>query len=243
MIRCFLPSDRWLADEAELDEAESKHLVCVLRASAGQRIEILDGLGHLATAEVVAPHKKRTAIRILSRTALPPFAPRRILAQALVREQKMDWLIQKAVELGVHEIWPLQTDQAVVRIRPAEAEKKAARWQAIALSACKQSGNPWMPRIAAVRELSAVLAALPPGAACFGALQENSIPLPAFLSRLRQEHCPQVAMFIGPEGDFSAAEIAALRSAGVQPVTFGPIVFRVETAALFILSALQYAWM
>ena len=243
MIRCFLPSDRWLDKEAELDEAESKHLASVMRAQAGQRIEILDGLGHLAAAEVVAPHKKRTSIRILSRTALPPFAPRRILAQALVREQKMDWLIQKAVELGVHEIWPLQTEHAVVRIRSEESDKKAIRWQAIALSACKQSGNPWMPRIAPVRELSAVLAARPPGAACFGALQENSIPLPAFFGRLRQEHCPQVTMFIGPEGDFNAAEVAALLSAKVQPVAFGPIVFRVETAALFILSALQYAWM
>ena len=243
MIRCFLPSERWLADEAELDEAESKHLASVMRVQSGDRLELLDGAGRLGTAEVLSPHKKHTLIRLMERRTISPFAPRRILAQALVREQKMDWLIQKAVELGVHEIWPLQTQQAVVRIRPEEVEKKAARWQAIALNACKQSGNPWLPRIAPVRGLEEVLSCLPPGAACFGALQENSIPLPAFFGRLRQEHCPQIAMFIGPEGDFSAAEVAALLSAGVQPVTFGPIVFRVETAALFILSALQYAWL
>ena len=118
MIRCFLASGQWAAGAAELDESESKHLVSVLRAQAGDRIGILDGEGHLGEAEVVAPHKKRTAIRILSRTAVAPVAPRRVLVQALVREQKMDWLIQKAVELGVHEIWPLQTAQAVVRIRP-----------------------------------------------------------------------------------------------------------------------------
>jgi 16S rRNA (uracil1498-N3)-methyltransferase len=243
MIRCFLQGDRWRNDTAELDEAESKHLVSVMRAQMGDRIGILDGNGHLGEAEVVAPHKKRTAIRILSRTAVPPFAPRRILVQALVREQKMDWLIQKAVELGVHEIWPLQTERSVVRIRPGEAEKKAARWQAIALSACKQSGNPWMPKIAPVRELTAVLDTMPPGAACFGALQEGAVPLPEFFGRLRRENCSQVVMFIGPEGDFSPAEVNALQAAGAQPVTFGPIVFRVETAALFILSALQYAWL
>lgn len=243
MIRCFLPSDRWMNDAAELDEAESKHLAAVMRAKAGDSIGILDGAGHLGEAEVVAPHKKRTEIRILSRTSVAPFAPRRILAQALVREQKMDWLIQKAVELGVHEIWPLQTDHAVVKIRPDEAAKKVARWQAIALAACKQSGNPWMPGIAPVRKLSDVLAAKPSGAACFGALQEGAVPLPEFFGRLRRENCPQVAMFIGPEGDFSPAEVDALLSAGVQPVTFGPIVFRVETAALFILSSLQYAWL
>jgi len=69
------------------------------------------------------------------------------------------------------------------------------------------------------------------------------VPLPELFGRLRNENCPQVAMFIGPEGDFSPAEVEAMLSAGVQPVTFGPIVLRVETAALFILSALQYAWM
>lgn len=245
MIRCFLPSDRWLADAAELDEPESKHLAGVMRAQAGDRIGILDGAGRLGEAEVVTPHKKRTAIRILSQTMATPFAPRRILAQALVREQKMDWLIQKAVELGVHEIWPLQTDQAVVKIRPEDIEKKAARWQAIALAACKQSGNPWLPKIAPVRKLSAALAALRgvPGAACFGALQDGAVSLPEFFGRLRKEDCPQVAAFIGPEGDFSPAEVAELLTAGTQPVTFGPIVFRVETAALFILSSLQYAWL
>ena len=243
MIRCFLPADRWTGERAELDETESKHLVSVMRAQAGDRIEILDGAGRLGEAEVLAAMKKRAALRILSQRVLPPFAPRRILVQALVREQKMDWLIQKAVELGVHEIWPIQTEQTVVRIRPEEAEKKAARWQAIALGACKQSGNPWLPRIAPVRTLAAVLGTLPPGAACFGALQENAVSLPIFFGRLRQENCPQVALFIGPEGDFSAPEVAALLSAGVQPVTFGPIVFRVETAALFVLSALQYAWL
>jgi 16S rRNA (uracil1498-N3)-methyltransferase len=243
MIRCYLPSARWTHATAELDEAESKHLASVRRAQAGDRIGILDGAGRLGEAEVVVPHKKRTAIRILAQTAVPPLAPRRILVQALVREQKMDWLIQKAVELGVHEIWPLQTEHAVVKIRPEEAGKKSIRWQTIAMGACKQSGNPWMPKIEPVRELASTLAALPPGPACFGALQGNVLPLPEFFGRLRGENCPQIAMFIGPEGDFSPAEVAALQSAGVQPVSFGPIVFRVETAALFILSALQYAWL
>ena len=244
MIRCYLPAGRWAEETAELDEAESKHLAGVMRASAGDRIEVLDGEGRRGVAEVAAPHKKRTGIRILSSETVAPFAPRRILAQALVREQKMDWLIQKAVELGVHEIWPLRTEHAVVKIRPEESAKKAERWQAIALAACKQSGNPWMPKIAPVRGLGEALGALPAaGAACFGALQEGAVPLPEWLGRLRRENCPAVTAFIGPEGDFSGTEVESLLAAGVRPVTFGPIVFRVETAALFILSALQYAWL
>ena len=243
MIRCFLPAERWAAGETELDEAESRHLAAVLRIRAGERLGLLDGAGRSGEAEVLAPDKKRTRIRILSQALAAPGAPRRILAQALVREQKMDWLVQKAVELGVHEIWPLQTEHAVVKIRPGEAGKKVARWQAIALGACKQSRNPWLPKIAPVRPLADALASGAAGAACFGALQAGAVPLPVFFGRLRQEDCPQVAMYIGPEGDFSPAEVAALLAARVQPVTFGPIVLRVETAALFILSALQYAWL
>jgi len=243
MIRCFLPADRWANPVAELEEAESKHLVSVMRQKDGSQIEILDGEGKTGSAEVLVPHKKRTTLRILSQTMADPFTPRRILMQSLVREQKMDWLIQKAVELGVHEIRPIQTAQTVVRIRPEDAAKKAARWQSIALSACKQSGNPWLPKICSVQSFAAALESAPVGAACFGALQKNSIPLPAFFGRLREENCPQVAMWIGPEGDFSTGEVEALLGAGVQPVTFGPIVFRVETAALFICSALQYAWL
>ena len=243
MIRCFLPTDRWAEPVAELEEAESKHLVSVMRQKDGSQIEILDGEGRTGSAEVLVPHKKRTTLRILSQTMADPFTPRRILMQSLVREQKMDWLIQKAVELGVHEIRPIQTAQTVVRIRPEDAAKKAARWQAIALSACKQSGNPWLPKICPVQSFASALESAPSGAACFGALQDNSIPLSTYFSRLRQENCPQVAMWIGPEGDFSPKEVEALLDAGVQPVTFGPIVFRVETAALFICSALQYAWL
>ena len=243
MIRCYLPAARWEDGMAELDEEESKHLVAVMRAQAGDRIGLIDGEGGEGEAELVVPHKKHAGIRLVSRGKAAPFMPRRILAQALVREQKMDWLIQKAVELGVHEIWPLQTEHAVVRIHPEAAAKKAERWGAIALAACKQSGNPWRPRIAPVRSLAAVLAEGVPGAACFGALQPEAVMLPDYFGRLRREGCAAVTMFIGPEGDFSPGEVAALRASGVQPVTFGPIVFRVETAAVFILSALHYAWL
>lgn len=245
MIRCYLPAEHWEGETAELDDAESKHLSRVMRVTAGTRIQILDGAGQRGEAEVLVAHKKHTVIRIVSHERVPFRPPRRLLAQALVREQQMDWLIQKAVELGVHDIWPLQTDHAVVRVRPGEEDKKVRRWQAIALAACKQSGNPWLPTIAPVRKLTAVLAEIQrePGEACFGALQENAQPLPDYFGRLRAEKCPGVTMVIGPEGDFSATEVATLLAAGVQPVTFGPTVLRVETAAIFILSALQYAWM
>ncbi len=245
MNRCYLPPDCWDQAEVELSAEESHHLAGVLRIQTGQSIGLLDGAGRTGAAVVVSPHKKHTRVRILSQQQAPAARPRRILAQALVREQQMDWLIQKAVELGVHEIWPLQTAHAVVKVRAADAAKKTARWRAVALAACKQSGNPWLPVIPPPQKPAAALASLPaaPSAACFGALQPGAIPLSSYFDRLRQTDCAAITMFIGPEGDFSPAEVTALLAAGVQPVTFGPLVFRVETAALFILSAVHYAWM
>ncbi len=244
MIRCYLSADRWKDGVVELEETESKHLAAVMRVQAGDRIGLLDGEGRTGEGEVVEPHRKRTGVRIVSQARMAPVEPRRILVQALVREQKMDWLIQKAVELGVQEIWPLQTERTVVQIRKGEGEKKTARWQSIALAACKQSGNAWMPKIRVPRGLGEVLASLPQeGAACFGALQPGAVALPDFLEPLRRARCPQVAMFIGPEGDFSPGEVEELLAGGVKPVTFGSMVLRVETAALFILSSVQYAWL
>ena len=133
MKRCYLASENWQEGSVFLGEAESRHLVGVLRARAGERVEVLDGAGRIGMAEILEPNAKRAEVRILSQTIIEPQVPRRILAQALVREQQMDSLIQKAVELGVHEIWPLQTDHAVVKIRPADVGKKTSRWQTIAL--------------------------------------------------------------------------------------------------------------
>ena len=178
--------------------------------------------------------------------ARPPLpSPRRVLVQALVREQKMDWLLQKAVELAVTDILPVQTEQCVVRISAAESSKKQRRWESIARAACLQSGNAWMPDIRPVRSLDAVLpelAKMAPGAA-FGALRPGAVPYPVWLRRAKAQNLPAVAVCVGPEGDFSNRESDALLAAGVAPVTLGPTVLRVETASLFMLSALRYEWL
>lgn len=246
MIRCqHEDSSLWVPGTAvELSEGESNHLCAVMRAEVGAAVTLLDGRGSVAEAELAHPHKKHAevVIRSVAHAAAP--VPRRILAQAVIRAERMDWLVQKAVELGgITEIWPLQTDWCVVRVPPAEAARKAARWQAVAWAACKQSGNPWLPEIAPVMRLDAAIARLAGRAACFGALQPGAVPLPDCLNALRRADCPEMAVFIGPEGDFTPAEVESLLAAGIHPVTLGENVLRVETASLFVLSAIKYAWL
>ena len=246
MIRCqHEDSSLWAPGVAvELSEGESNHLCAVLRAEGGSPVTLLDGRGGVAEAELSRPHKKHAQVTIRSAARAAPPVPRRILAQAVIRAERMDWLGQKAVELGgVTEIWPLQTDWCVVRVPPSEAARKADRWRAVAWAACKQSGNPWLPEIAPVMHLDAAIARLAGRDACFGALQPGAVPLPDCLGALRRAECPELALFIGPEGDFTPAEVEVLRAAGVRPVTFGENVLRVETASLFVLSAVKYAWL
>lgn len=269
MIRVFHPAaaDWTPGAPLELSAEESHHLCSVLRSPAGTPLVLLDGAGRTADALLETPHKKHAIVRIPP-DAPPVLAPpprfRRILLQALIREQRMDAVIQKAVELGASEIWPLQTNHAIVRIDPRDAPRKTERWTSIALAACKQSGNPWLPEILPPQTLRQALDRLAARSirAFYGALVPGAIPLPDLLrelvppptpssssesqpasrpSSLVTRH-PALAAIIGPEGDFSPAEYALLaQTPSLRPATFGPLVLRAETAAIFALSALLCA--
>ena len=242
MIRAFLPPDLWDDPEPCLSEEESHHLAAVMRLQQGMAAELLDGAGRVASAVVLDPHRKHVRLRVLSTRLVPRPAPAFWLLQALVREQKMDWIVQKAVELGAAGVIPVQTDNAVVRIKPADAPRKAARWTAVALAACKQSSNPWLPLVPPPQPLDAILAAPPwpaDASAAFGALLPHAVPVSAWLASLPSPLPPAFALAVGPEGDFTPAESSALLAAGFAPLSFGPLVFRVETASLYLLSALH----
>lgn len=243
MTTCYLEAEKWAEDEAELAPDEAHHLLHVLRAEEGTELRVVDGEGHAARAELLRAHGSHAWIRLEERLEPAPLEPRRILVQAPARGQRMDWLLQKATEIGCHEIWPMMTERAVVKIAPGkDAAHKAARWQAIALAACKQSGNPWMPRIAAPRPFAECLAAAAGRPAVFGCLTRESVPVPDALRRFRAEGVREVLVFTGPEGDFTPGETEAMLAAGIVPVTLGPTVLRVETAALYALVAIACEW-
>lgn len=239
-MRCFIDPADWTRETVELSPDESRHAARVLRAREGDEIEILNGRGGVGKATVVSAGKRLVTVRIVERKAVAAPRPRIMLVQAVVREQKMDWIVQKAAELGVSGIRPVTTANAVVQLDADRAGGKAERWARIALEAIKQSGNPWLPVIAAPCRLDEYLAARDAGEPLLvGSLARGARPLREVLRELSARAPESVAVLIGPEGDFTPAELDAALGRGGLPVGFGPTVLRAETAAVFALSALR----
>ncbi len=208
---------------------------------------VFDGAGHEATAEIGEDSsKRRVTLRVLHRALSPPLACRLTLAQAVPKGKNMDFIIQKATELGAAEIQPLQSDRTIARYDDAqgEGESKREKWQQIAIEAAKQCGQNWLPRIGlpvTPKEFFATRA------------KEYDLMLIASLQPdarhprnwLREYEPPaqppkSALVLVGPEGDFTPAEVSLAKSAGCHPISLGPIILRTETAALYCLSVLSY---
>ena len=153
----------------------------------------------------------------------------------------MDLIIQKATELGASEIVPVLTERAVVRLKEDRGAGKQDRWEKIALNAAKQCGAAWLPKIAPVQTLKDFLAARRAFGALFVcALDENARPIGEAIQAIRARPVSSVGVLVGPEGDFSAAEMEFIRAVGAISVSLGGSVLRSETAAIYALSILRY---
>lgn len=227
--------------EIRLSSEESHHLIVVNRCQRGDTVIAFDGAGREWLTECSVPHKSAAVLRV--REALPPRrrAFSLTLAQALPKGSTMDDIVRQATEVGVARIVPLLSERTQVHFEGDRAEKKVEKWRTTAIEAAKQCGNPWLPEIAPVQTLASYLAStsrdalnliasLHPGARSFAETLASARPLPASASWL-----------IGPEGDFSPAEMEAATVAGFLPVTLGPLVLRSDTAALYALSILSNA--
>jgi 16S rRNA (uracil1498-N3)-methyltransferase len=231
--------------EITLDEPESRHLVTVNRAAAGDTVTIFDGRG----TEWICTlgHADRRAARLAVRSAQKaPALPYRItLGQALPKGGGMDDIVRKATELGAARIAPLESERTQVHLGEDRSDRKIEKWRTAAIEAAKQCGNPWLPEIEPVRTAIAfmeaagsydlkLIASLQPGA------QSLHEALPAFRARRTAGQPASVVWLIGPEGDFSPAELSLARTCGFLPITLGPLVLRCETAAIYALSVLAY---
>jgi 16S rRNA (uracil1498-N3)-methyltransferase len=171
-----------------------------------------------------------------------------VLGQAIPKGKNMELIVQKAVEIGAAEIAPIISDRTVVQVDSESAAQKQAKWQQIAVEAAKQSGQNWLPRVHAPRKLAEFFDAVEAGVSpadlrLIGSLQPDAQHLKKILADYLSEHQHRpetVLMLIGPEGDFTPAELALARRHGCQPITLGPIILRVETAAIYCLSVLSY---
>ncbi len=225
--------------KAVLTGEEAHHARDVVRIRAGDPIRLFDGAGTGFRGTVSAFQGKGVEVRIESsfredRDTGP------VLVQSLLPKEAMDWLVEKATELGVREIIPITTRRTQVRLEKKRAEEKRAHWEKTALAACKQCDRLRLPVVRGVLSLEEWLAAVPPGGIFYyGDLSPKAVPLRDEI--LRDSAGPKwTGIVIGPEGDFDDAEKTAMRKAGLRPVSFGSSVFRSETAAIYACSIFNY---
>lgn len=233
----------------ELPAGAARH-VQVLRLQPGDSITLFNGRcgvasdagtpGHILGGEFEATitHMGRSdvQVRVGAHSAIERESAATVhLAVGMPANDRMDWLVEKATELGVASIQPLMTERSVLRLSGERAEKKIAHWQSVAVASCEQCGGNRVPLVHGVKTLSAWLQSLPaPGAdvRCLLSLADGSQPLQTHRGTL------PTTFLSGPEGGLSAAEEAAAISRGFAAVSLGPRVLRAETAALTALARL-----
>lgn len=232
--RLFLPAPP-ASDLLPIPDEEAHHLTRVLRLESGAPVEALDGAGHRYLGHLTNLTKRGASLRIVQTVVVPAPAPALHLLVAPTKNlDRMEWLLEKVTELGLARFTPVLTRRAERR------ELKLDRLRKIAIAALKQSGGAWLPKL---DELTPFASAL--------ALADSTPKLVAHLTPDPVERVPlaralgaagavsKAAVLIGPEGDFTAEEVAMARALGFQPVTFGETVLRTETAALFACCAVR----
>ncbi|MGO4328841.1 16S rRNA (uracil(1498)-N(3))-methyltransferase [Cupriavidus sp. 2TAF22] len=230
--------------ELSLPEAVVRH-VQVLRLNPGDDVTLFDGRGGSHAATLVDIGKRHALARIGDHDPAETELPFHVtLAQGLAGGDKMDWLIEKAVELGIGTIQPLQAARSVVRLSAERAQKRQAHWQALVEAACEQCGRNRLPVVAPVASLEGWLAQQGKPAAGAGARllvsPRATQSLVSFATEQRQRLLDGgVTLLIGPEGGLAPDEEAAALRAGFTGVSLGPRILRTETAGLACLAALN----
>lgn len=244
MHRFYIAPETWNPAALTLSGPEAHHCRDVLRMKRGDKAVLFNGRGREITAEIVDLERGKINLRKLHESNTPPLRCRITLGQAIPKGKNMELIVQKAVEIGASEIAPLVSERTIVDLDPASAGQKQAKWRQIAIEAAKQCGQNWLPQVDVPRKVSDFFAASPTfDLRLIGSLQPDALHLKKILADFSSEHqhLPEsVLMLIGPEGDFTPAELALAKSHGCRPITLGPIILRVETAALYCLSVLSY---
>jgi 16S rRNA (uracil1498-N3)-methyltransferase len=246
MHRFFISPENWNPGAPVLAGSEAHHARDVLRMRVGERLVLFNGRGREMTAEIVDLGSDEIELRKLHEAETPPLQCRIVLGQAIPKGKNMDLIVQKAVEIGAAEIAPIISDRTIVHLGSESATQKQSKWQQIAVEAAKQCGQNWLPHVHAPRKLPEFLSAAPENTydlQLIGSLQPGAQHLKKVLadySSEHQHHPGSVLMLVGPEGDFTPGELALAHRHGCHPITLGPIILRVETAAIYCLSVLSY---
>lgn len=233
-VRLYKNTTLSVGKEVALDAYTSHRLSKVLRFPQGKNLTLFNGDGENYTAKVLQA-KKDCVVKVLEKIKNPSESKLNLtLVQGIAKGEKMDFLIQKAVELGVNKIIPIFTKHCVVRLKADKSAKRRLHWQKIVISACEQSGRSIVPEVVAPMNL------------------DDFLQQPIVNGFVLHHRCEQTLLdsqivneatiLIGPEGGLSEVEIAQATQAGCQPLLLGSRVLRTETASLAVIANMQLLW-
>lgn len=226
------------SETINLTEQPHLHLSRVLRKKIGENIVLFNGKGDSIAAEIIKIDKKQTTLKLQDKPISTPKPTLDItLGQVIAKGDKMDFVVQKATELGINSIYPLRSERCDVKLNHQREEKRLQHWRNIAISACEQSGRDWLPQIHPISELSE-----------FSKHAQQTIKYIMHPLEIKTEikdkiqTAGSIGLLVGPEGGFSEQEITQAINSGFIGMRLGNNVLRTETAALAAISALQFKY-
>ena len=236
--RFFIVPDQVRDPSISVMGDDVRHIRTVLRKGPGDLLTLLDGQGREYTVRITTIERSKIDAEIIDRKERTTASTVVILGQGLPKSDKMDWIVQKATELGVSAIVPLVTERTIVKIK--DEEKRVARWQKICREAAMQSDRPDIPMVEAIRPFVEFIATLAPDPQTLLLFpwEEGTQPIKVVLRRTKG--IEKVVVLIGPEGGFSQAEADLAKKKGFHLVSLGPNILRTETAAVAVLSMVLY---
>ncbi len=239
MHRFFIP--QLYSEEMYIEGVDARHISKVLRMQPREKLQIVSDDGVSAVAEIASIDRERVYVRCLEKLA-ESHEPqvKLVLAQGLTKGEKMDFIVQKAVEMGAYSVVPVAMEHSVVRLEGAKAAKKVERWQKIAESAAKQSKRDIIPQVQPVQSMAQMLADNNFQTKIIAYECEDKISLKAALQAAEAGGIQKLLLIIGPEGGISEHELELAKAAGAVPVSLGRRILRAETAGLVAISAIFY---
>lgn len=239
MSRFYVRPEDIKGDEILVSKEEAHHIVNVMRMSAGDKINAFDGTGNEYIGKISNITNSGLKIKIEKINSIKKESDVSIrLVQALPKRAKMDYIVEKTTELGVDEIIPLVTERTIVRLTKDRELHKGKHWQEVAISASKQCGRLDIPKVHSLIEFNDFIKEIQNyDITLMACLDERAKPLKEIVSNFKGK---SIAVMIGPEGDFTPGEIDAALSQGAKLASLGHLVMRVDTAAIYMLSVLNY---